>query len=183
MPPSQEGAAADPLTRANSLVVVAAVKSAGISGGLALPSGPLGLLTVLPDLYAIWRVQAQLVSDIAAVHGRSTSLTPEAMLHCLFRHVAAQAVRDLAVRAGERVLIRRASLQVLQTALRRVGVAATQRLIGRGVSRWLPFVGAAAVAAYAYYDTRQVGRTALALFGSHVDDRAVQPAASAEWLH
>lgn len=33
--------------------------------------GPLGLLTILPDMYAIWRVQAQLVADIAAVYGKT----------------------------------------------------------------------------------------------------------------
>jgi len=58
----------------------------------------------LPDLYAIWRVQAQLVSDIAAVYSKTVFLTKETMLFSLFRHAAAQAVRDLIVRTGERVL-------------------------------------------------------------------------------
>lgn len=121
-------------------------------------------------MYAIWRIQAQLVSDIAAVYGKTAHLTQEAMLYCLFRHVAAQAVRDLIVRAGERVLIRRATLRVLQAALRRIGIVTTQRLIGRGLSRWLPFIGAAGVAAYAYYDTRQVGRTAIDLFSRDIGE-------------
>lgn len=168
VPPSDEKAARDPAARASSLVTTAAVKSAGISGGLALPPGPLGLITILPDLYLIWQIQVHLVSDIAAVHGKTRTLTSEAVLYCLFRHVAALAVRDLVVRAGERVLIRRATLRVLQNALRRVGVIATQRLIGRGVSRWLPFIGAAGVAAYAYYDTRRVGGTAIDLFSSDI---------------
>ncbi len=170
VPSSEEEAADNPSARTITLVATAALKSAGISGGLALPPGPLGLITVLPDLYAIWRVQAHLVSDIAAVYGQSAHLTREAMLYCLFRHAAAQAVRDLVVRAGERVLIRRTTLHALQTTLRRVGIVTTQRLIGRGVSRWLPFVGAAGVAVYAYYDTRQVGRAAIELFSRDIDD-------------
>jgi hypothetical protein len=169
VPSSDEETAGDPLTRASSLVTAAALKSAGVSGSLALPPGPLGLITVLPDVYAIWRIQVQLVSDIAAVYGETARLNQEAMLYCLFRHVAAQAVRDVVVRAGERVLIRQTTLRVLQNALRRVGIVTTQRLIGRGVSRWLPFIGAAGVAAYAYCDTRRVGGTTIELFTSDIE--------------
>jgi hypothetical protein len=107
IPMSGENAAADPRTRARALVSIAALKSAAISGSLALPPGPLGLVTILPDLYAIWRVQAKLVADIAAVYSKTVFLTRETMLFSLFRHAAAQAVRDLIVRAGERVLVER----------------------------------------------------------------------------
>ena len=39
----------------------------------------------------------------------------------------------------------------------------TQRVAGTTASRWIPVAGAAAVAAYAYYDTLQVAKTAVAL--------------------
>src|SRR6266446_1408091 len=68
VPASSEDRVVDAATRARTLTTTAALKAATISGSLALPPGPLGLVTVLPDLYAVWRVQAQLVSDIAAVH-------------------------------------------------------------------------------------------------------------------
>jgi hypothetical protein len=48
--------------------------------------GQLGLLTVLPDLVAMWRIQSQLVSDIAAVYGKTANLGREHMLWCLFKH-------------------------------------------------------------------------------------------------
>jgi hypothetical protein len=40
----------------------------------------------------------------------------------------------------------------------------TQHAISKGISRWLPVVGAVGVGAYAYYDTRHVAQTAIALF-------------------
>jgi hypothetical protein len=58
IPMTGEHAAADPRTRARALGSRAALKSAAISGSLALPPGPLGLMTILPDLFAIWRIQA-----------------------------------------------------------------------------------------------------------------------------
>jgi hypothetical protein len=58
-----------------------------------------------------------LVADIGAVYGKTVFLTQETMLFCLFKHAAAQSVRDLIVRAGERVLIKRPTLRALQPDL------------------------------------------------------------------
>jgi hypothetical protein len=91
-------------------------------------------------------------------------LSKEQLLYCLFRHAAAQAVRDLVVRAGERVIVRRATLRALQAAAERIGVKVTQRAVGSAASRWIPVLGAVGVGAYAYYDTAQVARTAMDLF-------------------
>ena len=85
------------MPRAQALARHAAVKAAAISGSLALPPGPLGLVTVLPDLVTIWKVQ-QLVADIAAVHGKPAALRQELMVYCLFKHGAAHLARELVVR-------------------------------------------------------------------------------------
>jgi hypothetical protein len=165
VPPAAEHQHSAPAAAARKCANKAAAKAALASGGLALPPGPLGWLTILPELTTVWRIQAQLVSDIAAIYGKQAQVSREQMLYCLFKHLAAQALRDLVVRVGERVLIRQASLQVLQTITRKLGVHITQRILGRGVARWMPLVGAAGIGAYAWYDTRQVGATAMALFG------------------
>ena len=134
------------------------------AGSLALPPGPLGWLTILPELVLVWRIQAQMVADIAGIYGKQAYLTREQMLYCLFRHTAAQAARDLIVRVGERYLIQQVSLRTLQSVAERIGVRVTQQAIGKGISRWLPVIGALGVGAYAYYDTGQVARTATELF-------------------
>jgi hypothetical protein len=164
VPTSNERRAVNPQARARQLTMQASTKAAIVSGSLAIPPGPFGMLTVLPDLLVIWRIQRQLVADIAAASGQTATLGPEAMLYCLFRHAAGQALRDLVVRAGERYLVRRATLRVMQSVLRRVGVTVSERAAGRAVSRWLPVVGAVGIGGYAFYDTRQVGQTAAAFF-------------------
>jgi hypothetical protein len=168
IPESSEDRVADAATRARELTTAAALKAATISGSLALPPGPLGLMTVLPDLYAVWRLQARLVSDIAAVYGQTAFLSRESMAWCLFRHAAAQAVRDVVTRVGERLVVNGTSLRALEIILTKVGVTTTQRLLERGAARFIPMVGALGVAAYAYYDTGQVGHTAIDLFGKEI---------------
>jgi uncharacterized protein (DUF697 family) len=138
-------------------------------GTLTLPSEPWGMVTIVPDLYAIWRVQARMVADVAAIYGKTPYLSREQMLYCLFRHAAGHIVRNLVIRVGERVLIKRASFEGLQQILRRLGFKLTQRLVGRTVSRWLPVIGAAGVAAYAYSDTLRVGKTAIDLFRRDIE--------------
>ena len=159
-----------PARDSKKLVKGASVKSSLTAGTLALPPGPLGWLTILPELLAVWRIQAQLVADIAALHGKTAALTEQHMVFCLFRHAAAQLMRDLVVRVGERVLVKRASLRVIQKIVEKIGYKILQRSIGKGIARWLPLLGAAGVAGYAYYDTNQVGKTAIDFFGSEITE-------------
>lgn len=166
VPPSGQTRALQPLQAAQELMRAAANKAAMTSGTLALAPGPFGLLTVLPDLLAVWKIQSQLVSDIAAVYGQSATLSTEHMLYCLFKHSAAQAVRDLAVRAGERWLIRKASGALLQNIVRRLGARLSQKALGAGAARFVPVLGALGVGGYAYYDTTQVAASAIRLFES-----------------
>lgn len=168
VPASPEEARDTPSARAQELTRAAASQAAATAGALALPPGPLGMLTIVPDLIAVWHIQRQLVADIAACYGKSAELQREAMVYCLFKHAAAQVVRDLAVRLGTRLLLRRATVQTMERSLQRIGVAVSQRALGRSVSRWVPIAGAVGVGAYAFYDTMQVGRTARELFEGDV---------------
>ncbi|MGH8111993.1 MAG: hypothetical protein ACREPF_06090 [Rhodanobacteraceae bacterium] len=163
VPESRERPREHPHARAEAIARAARRKAFLASSSLALPPGPLGWLTVLPELVTIWKIQAQMVADIAAACGRHTTLTREQMLYCLFRHAASQAVRDLVVRAGQRWVVRVASAVTLRRAARRVGVKLSQRTLTSSAARLLPVAGALGVGAYAWYDTRQVAHTALGL--------------------
>ncbi|MFZ8382421.1 hypothetical protein ACO1LY_15400, partial [Staphylococcus aureus] len=57
-----------------------------------------------------------------------------------------------------------AAQALMQRVAAAVGVHLGQQAASRALSRWVPLVGAAGVGAYAWWDTRQVGRAALALF-------------------
>jgi hypothetical protein len=168
IPDSKVHSKNDPETEARRLAKRAAQRAAITAGSLALPPGPLGWLTILPELIAIWKIQAQLVSDIAAAYGRHTELGREQMLWCLFRHTSAQAFRDLVVRLGDRLIFRRVSYGVIERVAKQIGVKVTQRALGEGLSRWMPVIGALGVGGYAYYDTRQVAATTIAMLKSEI---------------
>ncbi len=179
VPPSTLAAAADPDAAAEDIARDAARKAALLSGSLALPPGPLGMLTVLPDLFLIWKVQRQMVADIYALHGRAAELSRAHMLYCLFRHLASQVVRDVVVRAGQRAVVRQLSSGALRSVLGSLGANVTRRLAGTTASRWVPLAGAAAVGAYAYWDTLQVAKTARRLLAETAPSTAA-PARGSE---
>ncbi|HEX4917899.1 MAG TPA: hypothetical protein VFV43_08390 [Limnobacter sp.] len=174
---TESGQAKRPYERSKEITQKACAKAAAISGGLALPVGPLGVLTVLPDLVLIWRIQAQMVVDIATAFGHKQPVSQQDLMHCLFNHVAGTAIReyersiplehatsqrsildwiDTATRSGGRDVAVRVSKQVGQVILKRVAQ--------RTASRIMPLAGAAIVSAYAALDTKEVARTAVEYF-------------------
>jgi hypothetical protein len=164
VPGSQEQAVAQPALRAHVVARKAARNASLIASSLSLPPGFLGWLTVLPELLGVWRLQAQMVSDIAAVYGKHKTLGREQMLYCLFKHVSAQLFRDVIVRVGERAMVRPTSLKLLQALIKQLGTQVTQTVIRKSASRFVPLLGAVGVGAYAYFDTLQVAKTAVELF-------------------
>lgn len=172
VPSSREKASPDPGVDARTKANAAAAKAALAAGALALPPGVLGWLTILPEMMGVWKIQRQMVADIAAIYGKHGTLTPEQVVYCLFQHSAAQGVRDLVVRVGQRTLVRRASPVLIRTITRRIGAQLAQRAAGKGVARWVPLVGALGMGAYAYYDTAKVAATAIELFEGVIEVEA-----------
>ena len=154
----------------NKLIRQAAVKASLVSATLSVPAGVTGVLTSIPDIAAIWRIQAQLVADIAATYGKFAQLSREAMVWCLFRHSAAQLVRDIAVRTGSRIVVQKVSFAVLETLLKKIGVKVSTKFLGRVALRAIPAIGAVGNGAYSFYDTTEVGKTAAAYFKALADN-------------
>ena len=168
IPNSREQSLEQPQARAQALARSASRQASLVASSMALPPGFWGWLTVLPELVAVWKLQTQMVSDIAAVYGKSAAMGREQMMYCLFKHVSAQLFRDVVTRVGERVLVQKASSALVQSMVKKLGLQITQGLVGKSASRFLPIIGAVGVGAYAYYDTTQVAKTAIELFSQEI---------------
>jgi len=157
-----------PDAQARDIASAASSRAALVASALALPPGPLGWLTILPEMISVWKIQKEMVTDIATVYGKRAVFTREQMLYCLFRHAASQAVRDLVVRSAQRFIVRESSTKVIQATARKIGIKVSQKAFSKGVTRWLPVVGAVGVGAFAYYDTARVASTAIKLFSAEI---------------
>ena len=72
-------------------------------------------------------------------------------------------------RVGERVVVKQASLRVIQQLLGRIGVRVTQKAVSKSLSRWLPILGPVLIGGYSLMDTRTVGRTAIDTFSRQIE--------------
>ncbi|GAA5121660.1 hypothetical protein JIN84_01025 [Luteolibacter yonseiensis] len=169
IPTSNEPVSTNPGKRAAEIVRTAGLMAGALSATLAVPPGPMGMLTVIPDLLKVWQIQQQMVADIAACYGKTSLLNRQMMVYCLFRHGAAMLLRDVVARVGERVIIRRGSLRIIQQTLRKIGIHVTQKAVGKSLSRWLPIVGPVLIGGYSMMDTRKVGKTAIDTFSREIE--------------
>ncbi len=147
----------EPLIRSREIIKNASLKAGCVAGGLALPTGPLGILTIVPDLVAIWKIQSNMVKDIAEIFNKQVTSTRKQMIHCLFKHTTGQGARDAIIKIGT------------QMAIKKIEVSTRKHIAKKAIARCIPIVGAVGVGAYAYYDTSRVGKTAIELFSSNIE--------------
>jgi uncharacterized protein (DUF697 family) len=165
IPPSADKRRDNALMCARELIARASFRAADISKMLALQPESTECSTLLADLAAIWRVQAQLVAEIGRVFGKSGQLTEKSIISCLFRHAAAQFAREVVTGLGERLLVQCGS----QRARPDAGTEIVPRVARQRSSRLLPIIGAVIVAAYAYYDTDRIGQEAIEFFTKEIE--------------
>ncbi len=147
----------DPLIRSSEIIKNASLKAGCVAGGLALPTGPLGILTIIPDIVAIWKIQSNMVKDIAEIFNKQVISTRKQMIHCLFKHTTGQGARDVIIKIGT------------QMAIKKIGISTSRHIAKKVIARCIPIVGAVGVGAYAYYDTARVGKTDIELFSSNIE--------------
>ena len=102
------------------------------------------------------------------------------MVWCLFRHSAAQLLRDVAVRTGSRVVVQKLSTTALKKVIEKIGLKISSTFLSKSLLRAIPAIGAIGNGAYAYYDTTEVGKTAAAYFKALADQEKTDSEEGAE---
>jgi len=132
-------------------------QNALVAGGANLVPGPWGALAIVPELTLILRNQIQMIYDLGVAHGKEAHLDSRFLLAVFATVVGGGAVGLLTVK-GSQVLVKRASLRVLQRIIAWLGGRITQRVLRQFIAKWLPVVGAAAMAVWARQQTVGMGR-------------------------
>ena len=143
--------------------------NAAISGGASLIPGPWGMAAVIPELTLVIRNQIQMVYDIGVANGKQAQLTKELLVGIFITAMGSSAGSLLTIHGGK-ILVRRASLQVIQKIIAMLGGRVTQQVIKSSISKWLPVVGAGAMAAWTGYMTKNIGEKANELFKLEIED-------------
>lgn len=158
----------DRLRIAKDLTNQSALRAGTISASFSLPGGPIGFLTLIPEVFMIFRIQGNLVKDIASLYGKEAQLTKELLMFSMFKHGGAHLFRKFIEETGVRVLIRPTTVRAFQGLLQKLGLTISRKILKKNLARWVPFAGAAITGSFAYFDTKTVGQNALDLFSKEI---------------
>lgn len=158
----------NPEALVREVIKSASLKAGTISATCSLPGGAFGFITLLPELILIFRVQGNLVKDIASIYGKEAQLTKELLLFSLFKHGGAHLFRKFIEETGVKIMIRPTTVRAFQGILQKIGLDFSRRVVRNNLSRWIPFAGAALTGSFAYFDTRTVGTNAKAIFTKEI---------------
>lgn len=142
------------------LTSTASWKAFGLSTAAALPPGPIGLVTIVPELIAVTKIQMNLIYSIAAHHGKQGKLN-STLIVMIFANEAGLAVgRQLLKKTGTKVIVRalgsKAVRPIAQKVAARIGTRITQKFVGR----WIPVLLAPVFGAFSKSMTTKIGREA-----------------------
>lgn len=154
-------------TSVPSIVASYSTTNAAISGGASLVPGPWGMVAVVPEITAVIRNQLAMIYDVGVAYGKNEVLSKELLAGVLVTAMGSGA-GSLLVMQGEKVLVRRVALRGFQKIVQLLAGRVTQQVLKSAISKWLPVVGAAAMAAWSNYLTRQVGKKAVEVFEKEI---------------
>lgn len=151
----------------SSIINSYSVTNAAISGGASLVPGPWGMVAVIPEIAAVIRNQLAMIYDIGMAYGKSKVLNKELLAGVLITAMGSSA-GSLLIMQGSKVLVKRVALRAFQQIIAMLAGKITQQALKSAISKWLPGVGAAAMAVWSNYLTRQVGKKAIEIFEKEI---------------
>jgi uncharacterized tellurite resistance protein B-like protein/uncharacterized protein (DUF697 family) len=139
-----------------------------ISGSINLIPGPWGMAAAIPEVTILIRNQLAMIYDIGVAHGKSNVLNKE-LLAGVFLSAIGVSAGGLLVMHGGKVLVRRVALRVFQQVIKLLAGKVTQQMLKSLVTKWVPIAGAAAMAAWSNYSTRQIGKKAAEILAKPIE--------------
>ncbi|MFL5807194.1 MAG: hypothetical protein ACJ8CR_36375, partial [Roseiflexaceae bacterium] len=151
-----------------AIITKYAAINAAISAGANLIPGPFGMAVAIPEIILIIRNQMAMIYDIGMAYNQQPVLRRE-LLAGIFISAAGVSGATLLTMHGGKVLVKRASLRVFQKVISLLAGKVTQQLLKSMISKWLPIVGAAAMAAWSNYSTHRIGKQAIAILSCPIE--------------
>ena len=124
------------------------------------------MAAAVPDIVSIIRNQIAMTADIARAYGYKEP-PKEIIMEALFA-ASGNIATGLIVIQGQKLIVKRTSLSVLQKLIQILGGKITQQALKSMAAKWIPLAGATAMAAWSKYSTNKIGKKAKELFSKEI---------------
>lgn len=152
-----------------SLINSYSYRNAAISGGCSLVPGPWGMAAAVPEIILVIQNQLKMVYDIGKAHGHDEKTLDTQLLLEIVLSGTGNAGLTTTTIVGQKLILTRAGARTIQRIIARLGGKVTQKLIKSMASKWIPVVGAAAMATWSKYSTEKIGKRADEMFKMHIE--------------
>lgn len=142
-------------------------KNAAIVGMLNIVPGPLGLITVIPEIILVVRNQLAMIYDISAAYQQDKVINKELLAGIFASSLGVRTLEFLTIQGGK-VLVKRSSLRIFQQIMINLGTNITQKLVKQQITRFLPGIGTVLMATWAKYSTKTVGKKASEILSKNI---------------
>lgn len=155
------------INEAPSIVNEYALKCAGVSGFASLAPGPFGLLTIIPDIIMVLRLQTEMLAKLSAAYRKEKFVTKEIVLFMLFQGVGSLGISFVIVKSSQ-LIVKRASARLIQKIVTMLGGRILQRTISQAASRFIPIIGPIAMAIWIRHMTKKIGNEAMNILSKEI---------------
>ncbi len=137
----------------------------GVVGMAPIPG--LGMITSIPEIIKVTQNQINMIYDIAKAHNKEKALTKELILGVLIGSVGNSAISLITIQGGK-VLTKRAGARVIQKLVQILGGKILQQTAKSVASKYVPIIGAVAMASWSKYSTHKIGEKAVEIFSKEI---------------
>ncbi len=141
--------------------------NAAISGAAGLVPGPLGMVAAFPEIMLVIKNQVEMIYDIGVAYGYEKKIDG-ALLASVFAFSLGSGALGLIAIHGQKVLVKRASLKLMQKFVHMMAGKISQRVLKSMIGKWIPIAGAFALAAWSKYSTQEIAKRAVSIFEKEI---------------
>lgn len=139
-----------------------------VSMAAGLAPGFFGIMTILPEIIAVTKIQIQLVHKIARFYNAGASLDRTVLLLIFSEAVGLMMGKSLLRRVGARLVVTTLSTGLARRTASLVGARIVAKAVQKAVARWLPVLMAPVLAAFSKSMTMRIGHHATKLFSEGI---------------
>ena len=153
---------------------IASNKAFSLSFASGMMPGPFGMVTILPELAAVTKIQMDLLYKIAKYHGKLDKVNRTLVLYVFGCALGVTAGRLLVQRVGTRIIVKALSTQAAQKISAAVGARIGSSVVQRGAGRWICLATAPVFAWLSKRMTEKIGEHAEDLFRQDIEIEKIE---------
>lgn len=135
----------------------------------ALPPGPIGWLTILPEIIAVTKIQINLIYKIAEYYNKRPVINSTMVMLIFANEAGVNIGKKVLTRVGRKVIIRALGSKAIRPIAQKIGARIGTKITSRLVGRWIPVIIAPIFGAFSKSMTTKIGEEAIALFQEDIE--------------